>query len=205
MHRALIPIVAFNAAYLLAAIGWVLASGNYEFLAYIAVVLVIGGVLLLIHRRVGLPLALLWCLSSWGLLHMAGGLLVVPANWPVQGGSHALYNWVLPGGWLKFDQAVHAWGFGITTWLCWAGLKSLLAEAGRPVRPGLGAMTLCVAASTGLGALNEVIEFTVTLLVPENNVGGYVNTALDLVYNLVGAIIAALIIRLSHRRRTEPQ
>ncbi|MEJ8567309.1 hypothetical protein [Elongatibacter sediminis] len=54
---------------------------------------------------------------------------------------------------------------------------------------------------SGCAALNEVIEFTVTLLVPKNNVGGYVNTALDLVYDLVGAIIAALVIRRTDHRR----
>ena len=48
----------------------------------------------------------------------------------------------------------------------------------------------------GLGALNEIIEFIVTVFVPENNVGGYVNTALDLVFNLIGAVIAAVWIRL---------
>ncbi len=63
----------------------------------------------------------------------------------------------------------------------------------------LGALTLCVAAATGFGALNEVIEFAITLLVPENNVGGYVNTAMDLVYNLAGAVLAALWLRAFYR------
>jgi hypothetical protein len=48
----------------------------------------------------------------------------------------------------------------------------------------------------GLGALNEVIEFAVTLSVPETNVGGYINTGWDLVANSVGAVGAATIIRL---------
>jgi glycopeptide antibiotics resistance protein len=47
----------------------------------------------------------------------------------------------------------------------------------------------------GFGALNEVIEFTVTLLIQETNVGGYVNNSLDLVFNMCGAVLAALVIR----------
>ena len=36
-----------------------------------------------------------------------------------------------------------------------------------------------------------------TLLVPETNVGGYVNTSWDLVSNLIGAIAAAIWLRQS--------
>jgi len=37
--------------------------------------------------------------------------------------------------------------------------------------------------------LNEIIEFSTTLFF-DNNVGGYVNTALDFVSNLIGALLA---------------
>jgi hypothetical protein len=47
----------------------------------------------------------------------------------------------------------------------------------------------------GFGALNEVIEFAATLTMPHTNVGGYVNTGWDLVSNLVGCALAAVIIR----------
>jgi hypothetical protein len=45
----------------------------------------------------------------------------------------------------------------------------------------------------GLGALNEVVEFIATLFL-ETNVGGYRNTGFDLIYNTVGATIAAFLI-----------
>jgi putative membrane protein len=44
----------------------------------------------------------------------------------------------------------------------------------------------------GLGALNEMIEFSAVLMVPGTNVGGYYNTALDLVSNSIGAVIAII-------------
>ncbi len=53
------------------------------------------------------------------------------------------------------------------------------------VYPALGAM--------GLGAVNEMVEFTAVLIVPDTNVGGYSNTALDLVFNAIGAVSAMLL------------
>ena len=48
---------------------------------------------------------------------MMGGLLTVPESWPRLGESNVLYNlWVIPD-WLKFDQLVHAYGFGLVTWI----------------------------------------------------------------------------------------
>jgi hypothetical protein len=55
-------------------------------------------------------------------------------------------------------------------------------------------MILSATAGMGLGALNELVEFAATLLIPETNVGGYMNTGWDLVANLVGAMIAATLI-----------
>jgi hypothetical protein len=125
---------------------------------------------------------------------MAGGLLAVPAHWPVNMETPVLYNlWLIPG-WLKFDQLVHVYGFGITTWVCWQGLRSTLLNRTGHARPTPGLLILMVAASMGFGALNEVIEFGATLLLPATNVGGYMNTSLDLVANLIGATGAAVLI-----------
>ena len=195
MNKRLIPIVLFTLAYVLIAAVWVVSHGNHEFLAYIGLLLVLAAVVWMVHRAINIPLSLLWCLSLWGAAHLAGGLVPIPETWPRSGESAVLYNlWLWPG-WLKYDQLTHAYGFGITTWLCWRGLCSAFGRMGRSPQPTLGLLTLAAAAGTGFGALNEVIEFIVTLLVPENNVGGYVNTALDLCFNLLGALIAVLLIR----------
>jgi len=50
-------------------------------------------------------------------------------------------------------------------------------------------------AGLGTGALNEIAEFVVSTMVPRSGVGGYINTALDLCADLVGAILALLYIR----------
>lgn len=97
-------------------------------------------------------------------------------------------------GVLKFDQVVHAYGFGLVTWICWQGLSRAFVRRGVPARPTLGLLTLCLAAGMGFGAANEVVEFLATRVLPETNVGGYVNTGWDLVANLVGCLIAAVLI-----------
>ncbi len=160
------------------------------------------GVVWVVHGRVALTSGALWCLSIWGLAHMAGGLVVVPESWPVMGTNRVLYSlWLIPDR-LKYDHVVHAYGFGVTTWVCWQGLRAALGGRHQRVRPTPGLMLLCAAAGLGFGALNEVIEFAATLLVPETNVGGYLNTGWDLVANLFGATVAVTAIWISDRSRS---
>jgi uncharacterized membrane protein len=189
-------LIAFTLAYLLAAVAGAVSSGNKEFVFYIVVMLVLISVIALVHRRVGLSPGLLWALNAWGFLHMAGGLVPVPAHWPYNPPNAVLYSlWLIPDL-LKYDQVVHAYGFGVTTWLCWQALRSAARdEGGGPLQPKAGVLTLCAAGGMGFGAFNEVIEFIATLTMPNTNVGGYVNTGWDLVANLVGCAAAAFWIR----------
>jgi hypothetical protein len=55
----------------------------------------------------------------------------------------------------------------------------------------------------GFGALNEVLEFIAVLTIPNTNVGGYENTAWDMVSNLVGSTIVAMLIRLTFKSVTK--
>ncbi len=184
-------------AYVLAASVFAIVNGNREFVFYIVVMVVLMSAVYGMHLRVGLGASLLWCLSAWGLMHMAGGLLRVPDSWPTNNGS-VLYNlWLVPG-YIKYDQLVHAFGFGITTWLCWQGLR---AAVGERLRPTIGLMILCAAGGMGFGAFNEVVEFVATLTIPNTNVGGYANTGWDLVANLIGSVVAAALIGWGGRRR----
>jgi hypothetical protein len=180
----------FNATYLVAAVIAAFVRQSGEFLFYIVTMLVIGAVVYLVHRRVHLTRGTLWCLSAWGLAHMAGGLLPIPTSWPYNPPNAVLYSlWLIPDL-LKYDQIVHAYGFGVCTWICWQGLQAATGVS----RPTFGRLSLCALAAVGLGALNEVVEFVATLVFTETNVGGYVNTGWDLVSNLVGAVLAAWLI-----------
>lgn len=180
-------------------------TSNAEFLIYIGVMVVLMGLIGLLHWHVRLSAGALWGLSFWGLLHMAGGLVPVPASWPISGEIRVLYSWWIIPGWLKYDMLVHAYGFGITTWVCWQGLRAAFRNRGvADARPTWGLLILCIAAGMGFGALNEIVEFAATLTVPETNVGGYVNTGWDLVANLVGAVLAAGLMYMFGMGKKEP-
>jgi len=185
---------SFTAAYLLAATIGAAASDNREFIFYIMVMLALVGLVVWMYRSLALSTGLLWCLSAWGLLHMAGGLTPVPETWPVHGDQHVLYSlWLIPDR-LKYDQIVHAFGFGTTTWLCWQAMRWRWPATDATFGP----LALCALAALGCGALNEVVEFIATLTLPQTNVGGYINTGWDLVANTAGAVIATILIRLAH-------
>ena len=184
-------LIAFNLLYLVPFTLYYVAIGNYEFLWYISV-LVIFFVLILgtIHKSNFTPL-ILWGLSLWSLLHMLGGGVKVAEG--------VLYSKpLIPlfeiGGnvILKYDQVVHAFGFFIATLVMHHILKPYLNE-----KTNWNVVYLVVwAAGMGLGALNEVVEFIAVVMVPDTNVGGYYNTAIDLIANMIGAALAVLFIHL---------
>jgi len=193
-RRSLKAVGSFTVAYLLLAVAAAFVRGNREFLFYIVVMVIMIAGVMAVHRRVNLTQGALWALSVWGLLHMLGGLMPVPEGWAINGEVRVLYSlWLIPG-YLKYDHVVHAYGFGTTTWVCWQGLRAAFRGVGKHVQPTFGLMVLAAAAGMGFGALNEVIEFVAVLLVPNTNVGGYVNTGWDLVANLTGTFVAAKLI-----------
>ncbi len=200
---SLVSVGIFTVAYLALATVTALARGNQEFIFYIVVMALMVGAVLIVHQRVYLSQGVLWALSIWGLAHMMGGLVRVPEGWPINGDIRVLYSlWIVPN-YLKYDHVVHAYGFGTTTWVCWQGLKSILRSYTTNPQPTFGLMVLSATAGLGFGALNEVVEFAAVLLVPETNVGGYINTGWDLVANSVGATTAACLIYVFERRSRE--
>jgi len=87
----------------------------------------------------------------------------------------------------RFDQLVHPYGTAV------AALIAYFFIARHAKLPRIWMVILAAFVAMGLGALNEVIEFITKLTVPNTDVGGYNNTAIDLCTNMVGAIIGAAI------------
>ncbi|MCV2868772.1 DUF2238 domain-containing protein [Defluviimonas sp. WL0002] len=174
---------------------WFLSIGNLEFLWYLATMAAMIALVGFNLRKAEFSPALLWALSIWGLAHMAGGGVPV--------GGSVLYSAVLfPVGGsgeltiLKYDQLVHAYGFGTTAWLLW----HLMRHNYPGVKWGWTLYVYPALGSMGLGATNEIIEFLAVLGIKDTNVGGYYNTALDLVFNAAGACLAMLVLALASRR-----
>ena len=194
----------FTAGYLGVSTAAAIVKGNGEFGFYLGVMVVLITAVMLVNRRIRMPMAALWALTVWGLVHMAGGLVPVPESWPIPDeGQRVLYSlWLWPGL-LKYDQLVHAYGFAVTTWVCWVALSRMWARGhgqgngaghGAALRPTLGPLFFAVGCGMGLGAMNELVEFAATKLLPATNVGGYTNTGWDLVANLVGCVTAGVLI-----------
>ncbi|MAS93894.1 MAG: hypothetical protein CMO55_11935 [Verrucomicrobiales bacterium] len=201
-------VLIFSYSFLTVAAVWILIQRNYEFLLYLAVMSLIIVAVLGVYRRAGLSRALLWGFSLWGLAHMIGGLAPIPDTWHTADTTGVFYNWRIIPGYVKYDQLVHGCGVGLVTWLCWQALASRTrSRDGGPLQPTLGMLGICATGGMGFGALNEVIEFFATMIIPQNNIGDYQNTGWDLVANLIGAVITAILIRQvwHHQTKTHNQ
>ena len=181
-------ILAFTALYTAAFAVYFIGHFNIEFIAYVGVIIFIFALLYGTLDKTRVPASILAGLSLWGLLHMMGG--------SVQTADGVLYAWrIFPffdGGGelyiLKFDQAVHAYLYAVVALLFLHLLRDYFGNRHSQILVGFIALT----ASMGVGALNEIIEFIAVLAVPDDGVGGYYNTALDIVFNFIGALFAVI-------------
>ena len=192
------PLIAFVALYMFVCSSLALKQGNTEFLMYAVVMLIFIAIVYALHRCIRFSPLALWLLAVWGLLHMCGGTIPVDpsltdayraaatdADRPT---AAVLYSMRVHPDLPKYDQIIHAFGFFSATIACFQALLSLLS-APRTIPTAIAAALMGI----GLGAINEVIEFIAVLSMPETNVGGYTNTAWDLVANTIGATLAAIL------------
>jgi len=166
---------------------------NYEFVIYVGVIVFFLVLIAATNHRVYYPNALLWALTAWAIMHMAGGAVYV--------NKVRLYEIILVPlsqsiPIFRYDQLVHIIGFGTATVTMFYVLMPLL----RPDLQRFWALSIIlVAAGLGIGALNEIVEFITGVIVPGSGVGGYLNTSLDLAADLIGALLAMGVIRISER------
>lgn len=183
------PVILFNLLYIIPFTIYFFQTQNYEFILYLGVLLFFFGLTLATIAKSKLPPLLLWGLSFWGCLHVCGGAIKIDGS--------SLYSLVLfplitidDVTIFRYDHAVHFYGFGVATLLGYHIINFYLHE--RVNNKALYPLLVCI--GMGLGAFNEVIEFLAVVMVPETGVGGYTNTALDLVFNFLGAIAAVFLL-----------
>jgi hypothetical protein len=197
LKKSQIPILVFTLAYILVSAYIFIRRGDSEFIYYVAGMVLL--ILLLIYTggKFEYPDYVLWGLSVWGLLHILGGSL------SINRGQTVLYDLIivrlssrLPI--LRYDQLVHVFGFFFMTLLMWAVLRPLLKpNKGR----WAGILIIVVLAGLGTGAMGEILEFLATVVFPKTLVGDYVNNSLDLVSDLIGALLAASFIWAGNRKK----
>ncbi len=160
---------------------------------YVGVLVFFSVLILATLKKTNFDYITLWGLSIWGLLHMSGGSLRI--------GDNVLYalevfRFLEVGDTyvLKFDQVVHAFGFGVTTLVAYHLLKPRISKMHKGLLYGL-----CVFIAMGAGALNEIVEFLAVVILPKTGVGGFYNTGLDLVFNGLGSLIAVIFIHFYYK------
>ena len=112
---------------------------------------------------------------------MVGGLIEVDGR--------LLYESSINDSQMRLDKVVHFFGFVFSTLVGY----EVARKVARPDAPAKSLAVIAFFVGLGVGAVNETIEFVITLLPQESNVGGFSNTGWDLVANACGAGVAALL------------
>ncbi len=160
---------------------------NYEFLLYAGVLLVLVYLLHATDHLFGYKKVALWGFAIWILLHLLGGFASI--------NGVRLYDYMIlsivgePYNILKYDQFVHLFCYGVMGLLMTSIVDTIATQKTNHWVLGV----VAVLAAIGVGSLNEVIEFATVVLFESTGVGGYTNTAIDLVTNLIGAIIGVVV------------
>jgi hypothetical protein len=179
-HRLVTVVVLI---YLVGLGGFGIATGSPLAVPYVVIVAVAFVGLAVADDRFRFRRVVLLGLTLWGLGHLAGGII------ELDGGDRILYNVVL-ARWFHFDNIVHFIGFGTAGLALWGALRAKWL-AGVEVGPVATVVFVAILGS-GVGAVNEVLEFAYTLAVADTQVGGYQNTGRDLVANLLGGLTAGV-------------
>lgn len=182
------PLLLVNSLAILSFSILFISQKNYEFILYILVIVFFFAIIFKSLKHIPYSSMALWGLTIWGILHMAGGGIIIDGHVLY---AQMIYEFSEHYKILKYDQIVHAFGFFVATVVMYEIIKPQLKEK---ITGWIAISIVIIMAGLGAGALNEIIEFAATELIPETNVGGYLNTSLDLISNLIGASIAMIVI-----------
>ncbi len=170
---------------------------NLEFIFYTFIIAILVFITLKYYKTMNLTYPILVGLSIAGLLHVLGGNLYI--------GETRLYDYWIIQDFFKFDNLVHLFASGVALFVAYGFLKPHLGGKLREDHPRFNRFLLyiiLVLMTMGMGALVEVIElFAVLLFDVSHMVGDYMNNALDLLFNLIGSIIAVIILSYYHKKQ----
>lgn len=162
-----------------------ISKKNGEFIFYSITMLLLLEFGIYLNKKVRFPEFIIIGLSLLGLMHILGG--------NVKFGQTRLYEIFFFNGLLRYDNIVHIFGSAMSTLVLNSMFFSFAIEK-LYLKLGLFYFAL-ILMTLGVGVLNELVEFiTVIFFNAEEQVGGYINNTVDLVYNLIGALISIIII-----------
>jgi uncharacterized membrane protein YjdF len=188
MKRGLKWLLTITGIILIGFLFLALSKENYEFIGYWIVLVIAFLLIISIEKKFKIPIWALTLFAIWTILHMAGGLIYIMGT--------RLYDLILinilgdPFFILKYDQVIHLYCYFSISILIYFVLKNYIKKKESAL------ITFSILSALGIGLLNEVIEFAMVVFAnAADAVGGYYNTALDLVFNLIGAIIGPLFVQ----------
>jgi len=183
MKKGLKFLLIFTLLVLIGFLVKAILAKNYEFIGYWVVLVLLFLFVVKLNKKFNFPLSGLWFFSIWSMLHMAGGLIKI--------NSIRLYDLILidilgsPYFILKYDQVIHAYCYFAISILVYFALKKYTKNK-------KALIVFSILSALGIGLLNEVIEFGMVIFADASEaVGDYYNTALDLVFNLIGSVFGA--------------
>ncbi|MBU0957333.1 MAG: hypothetical protein KKF56_00835 [Nanoarchaeota archaeon] len=163
---------------------------NKEFIYYDAILLPLVLLVYVLHRKLRLHLPILGLIWFVFLMHAAAGVMFFQGM--------RLYDMVF---WIfKYDNIVHFFGIFTVAFVVYNLIHTRFSD-----RCNLGNLYLFLILSLmamGFGTLIELVELIgVIWLDAGAGVGDYMNNAIDLFYNALGAIVGAGIITYYHNRK----
>ena len=166
--------------------GYFLQSLNYEFVAYAGTIAVVTAVLFGTLRWTRFSNSIIAGVTVWGILHMLGGSVMTSDGvlyayriFPFFDGGGEFYI-------LKMDQVIHAFLYGVIGLMFLHLLREIIGIKSHVVLVAF----IAIFAAAGFSVINEIVEFLAAVNLPETGVGGYHNTVLDMIFNLLGAAVA---------------
>lgn len=182
-------ILLFNLIYLILFGIHFYKRGNFEFIWYIFIMLILIGIFSFLHKKYNFTKLTLIGLSLWGFGHMLGGSTIF--------GEPKIYARVLIDIFttgdttiFRYDHLLHFYFYVVITSVVYQISKNYFKSNSR----WLFLSMIIVLTSMGIGAFNEIIEFLPVLFLAETGVGGYYNIAWDIVFNTLGAIVGIIYI-----------
>lgn len=183
-------ILAFTIIYLSVFTFNALVNANFEFLYYTFLISFFIYFVIYIHNNLQLAFFILFNMSVLGFLHLLGGNFYVD--------DLRLYDFYFLPGVFKYDNFIHTYASFIGTLALYSLLVNFMAQ---PIikRFYVFALLLMLLAM-GVGSIVEMAEFgAVVIFGATQQVGGYYNNALDLVFNTIGAALATIVVYIYRR------
>lgn len=181
----------FTIGYLFLFTVMALVKRNYEFLWYTFMMSVVIFIIVLNNKKMHLPKTVMIGLTVIGAMHIFGGNIYLD-------GTRLYDMWLLP--FFRYDNLIHSLGAFMATFFAYSLLAPYIDD--KLKYHGFYLSLLLVFVASGMGAFVEITEFiAVGFLGASKAVGDYFNNAWDLVFNVIGSMVACIFIVNYHKHR----